>query len=101
MILFFKQKTMSIIKPGEGKEPEQKRIFLNKVKKFSQKLGDFLSWRSYHDDEMGVDTRNQGDRYLQKTWEMYHLEQKRNKEEAEKYRKKLEELVAEDKENLK
>jgi len=34
---------MSIIKPGEGKEPEQKRIFLNKVKKFSQKLGDFLS----------------------------------------------------------
>jgi len=32
---------------------------------------------------------------------MYHLEQKRNKEEAEKYRKKLEELVAEDKENLK
>lgn len=86
---------MSIIKPGEGKRAEQKSKFTNRTKQFSKSFGDFLSWKSYYDDEIGVDTRNQSDRNLQKTWKMYHLEQERKEEVAKSFKEKLEKLLAE------
>lgn len=47
-----------------------------------------LSTEPYHNDEMWLDTRSQYDRNLQKTGEMYELQQKNIKEEKERTQNK-------------
>ncbi len=67
----------------EGNNIKKGNKFLNFIKNASSKFYDFLSWKSYHNDEIGVDTRSQTERHLDKTWEMYQLEQENEKKEAE------------------
>ncbi len=71
---------LTLDKGGEWKGNK----FLKCVKSFSNKIFDFCSTKEYYNDEMWVDTRSQTERHLDKTGEMYELEQENAKKEAER-----------------
>lgn len=73
---------MAILQTEEINEKEWKKR-TDKIKNLTEQFFNFLSPKSYYDDEIWVDTRPQNVRNLEKTGEMYELEQKNRKEEAE------------------
>ena len=66
---------------------------LNFIKNISNKILDLINLMPHHNDTVGVDTRSQTERYLDKTGEMYELEQENAKKEAEKMKAKTKNKV--------
>jgi len=57
---------MSVLTLDQENSKKENKL-LKCAKNFSNKILDFLSFKSYHDDEIGVDTRSQTERHLDKT----------------------------------
>ena len=82
---------MSVLTLNKESESKENR-FWKFVKNFSSKISDFFILTPHHNDEIGIDTRSQADRNLDKTGEMYELEQENAQKEIAKLNNKDKQL---------